>query len=165
MSGGARVAQPVKQPTSPQVMISWLVSSSPASGSALTMLSLPGILSLFLSLPFPPLDPGHVHTLTLSQNKYTENKERKRLEPSRCLSMSDAMVTGNGDETQEQGRMGGRCRPSTGVPAGIPLRKFLSQLTGTSPRLQPSGLLVSRPHTTDRLYCLLSAAAQREPRG
>ena len=33
---GAWVAQSVKYPTSAQVMISWLVSSSPVSGSVLT---------------------------------------------------------------------------------------------------------------------------------
>ena len=37
---GAWVAQSVKQPTSTQVMISWSVSSSPASGSVLTAQSL-----------------------------------------------------------------------------------------------------------------------------
>ena len=39
-SWGAWVAQSVKRPTSAQVMISWLVSSSPASGSVLTAQSL-----------------------------------------------------------------------------------------------------------------------------
>ena len=37
---GAWGAQSVKRPTSAQVMISWLVSSSPASGSVLTAQSL-----------------------------------------------------------------------------------------------------------------------------
>ena len=37
---GAWVAQSVKQPTSAQVMISWSVSSGPASGSVLTARSL-----------------------------------------------------------------------------------------------------------------------------
>ena len=37
---GAWVAQSVKRPTSAQVMISWSVSSSPASGSVLTAQSL-----------------------------------------------------------------------------------------------------------------------------
>ena len=37
---GARVAQSVKHPTSAQVMISQLVSSSPTSGSVMTVQSL-----------------------------------------------------------------------------------------------------------------------------
>ena len=37
---GAWVAQLAERPTSAQVMISWLVSSSPASGSVLTAQSL-----------------------------------------------------------------------------------------------------------------------------
>ena len=40
MSGGTRVAQSVKRPTSAQVMISQSMSSSPASGSVLTAQSL-----------------------------------------------------------------------------------------------------------------------------
>ena len=43
---GAWVSQLVECPTLAQVMISRLVSSSPASGSTLTMRSLLGILSL-----------------------------------------------------------------------------------------------------------------------
>ena len=39
-SGGAWVAQWVKHPTSVQVMISWLMSSSPMSGTGLTAQSL-----------------------------------------------------------------------------------------------------------------------------
>ena len=55
---GAWVAQSVKRLTSAQVTISWFVSSSPASGSALTAQSLDlalDSLSLFLSLSAPPL--------------------------------------------------------------------------------------------------------------
>ena len=52
-SWGAWVAQVVKRLTWAQVMISWFTGSSPASGSALTVWSLPGILSLPLSLPLP----------------------------------------------------------------------------------------------------------------
>ena len=61
---GTRVAQSVKHPTSAQVMISWLVSSSPTLGSGLMVqsldpasdsvspsLSAPPLLSLALSLP------------------------------------------------------------------------------------------------------------------
>ena len=52
---GAWVAQSVKRPTSAQVMISWFVSSSPASGSVLTAQSLePGSDSVSPSAP-PPL--------------------------------------------------------------------------------------------------------------
>ena len=48
--GGAWVAQSVKHLTSAQVVISRLVSSSPASGSVLTARSLLGILSVSLYL-------------------------------------------------------------------------------------------------------------------
>ena len=44
------MAHQVKHPTSAQVMISRFVGSNPASGSALTVQSLLGILSLPLSL-------------------------------------------------------------------------------------------------------------------
>ena len=53
---GAWVAQMVKHPTSAQVMISWLVGSSPMSGSVLTAQSLEPAsdsVSPSLSLPFP----------------------------------------------------------------------------------------------------------------
>ena len=50
---GAWVAQSVERPTSAQVMISWSVSSSPASGSVLTARSLLRILCLPLSLLLP----------------------------------------------------------------------------------------------------------------
>ena len=50
--GGAWVDQVVKHPTSAQVTISQLVSSSPTSGSVLTVWSLPRILS---SLFAPPM--------------------------------------------------------------------------------------------------------------
>ena len=53
-SRGPWVAQSVEQPTSAQVMISRLMSSSPASGSRLSAQSLLWILSPSLSLcPFP----------------------------------------------------------------------------------------------------------------
>ena len=50
---GAQVAQSVEQPTSAQVMMSQLVSSSSLSGSVLTEQSLLGIPHLPLSLPLP----------------------------------------------------------------------------------------------------------------
>ena len=49
---------------SAQVMISWFVSWSPVSDSALTMQSLLGIFCLLLSLPLP-----HSHSLSLKINK------------------------------------------------------------------------------------------------
>ena len=59
------MAQLVKRPTSAQAMISWSVSSSPASGSVLTAQSLePASDSVSRSLSVPPL-------LVLSlKNKY-----------------------------------------------------------------------------------------------
>ena len=51
----AWVAQPVKRPTSAQVVISWSVGSSPASGSILTAQSLePASDSVSPSLSDPP---------------------------------------------------------------------------------------------------------------
>ena len=53
--GSAWVAQSVKQPTSAQVMISRLLSLSPASGSVLAAQSLgPALDSVSPSLPDPP---------------------------------------------------------------------------------------------------------------
>ena len=59
---GIWVTQSVKCPTSAQVMISWLVSSSSVSGSVLTAPSLePASDSVSLSLC-----PSHVRALSLS---------------------------------------------------------------------------------------------------
>ena len=59
------MAQSVKPLTSAQVMISWFVSSSPASGSVLTAQSLePAAVSVSPSLSAPPL---LVLSLSLSQ--------------------------------------------------------------------------------------------------
>ena len=53
---GAWVARSVERPTSAQAMISWFVSSSPASGSVLTARSLePASDSVSPSLSAPPL--------------------------------------------------------------------------------------------------------------
>ena len=53
--GGTWVAQSVERPTSVQIMISWFVSSSPASGSVLTAQSLePASDSVSPSLSAPP---------------------------------------------------------------------------------------------------------------
>ena len=60
------MAQLVKRPTSAQVMISWLVSSSPASGSGLMAQSLePASDSVSPSLSAPP----PIHALSLSVSK------------------------------------------------------------------------------------------------
>ena len=56
VSRGAWVAQSVKHPTSAQVIISWFVSLSPASGSVLTAQSLePASDSVSPSLSARPL--------------------------------------------------------------------------------------------------------------
>ena len=54
---GTWVAHSVEHPTSAQVMIPWFMSSSPMSGSVLTVWSLLGVLSLSLSLSLSPLPP------------------------------------------------------------------------------------------------------------
>ena len=64
MFRGAWVAQSVERPTSSQVMISQLVSLSPASGSVLTAPSLePALDSVPLSLP----QPTRILSLSLSK--------------------------------------------------------------------------------------------------
>ena len=64
---GAWVVQSVKHPTSAQVMISWSVSSIPATGSVLTAQSLePALDSVSPFLSAPPL---LTLCLSLSQNK------------------------------------------------------------------------------------------------
>ena len=56
MVGGAWVAQSVERPTSAQVMISWLMGSSPVLGSVLIAQSLePASDYLSPSLSAPPL--------------------------------------------------------------------------------------------------------------
>ena len=66
---GAWVAQSVKRPTSAQVMISRSVSSSPVSGSVLTVRSLePALDSVSPSLSAPP-----AHDLSLSVSKINKN--------------------------------------------------------------------------------------------
>ena len=60
---GSWVAQLVKRPTSAQVTISQLVSSSPASGSVLTAQSLEPVSDSVS----PSLSPSPVHALSLSQ--------------------------------------------------------------------------------------------------
>ena len=64
---GAWAAQSVERPTSAQVMISWLMNSSPASGSVLTAQSLePASDSLSPSLPLFP-SPAHALSHSVSQ--------------------------------------------------------------------------------------------------
>ena len=66
---GTWVAQSVKHPTSAQVMISWFLSSNPASGSVLIAESLePASNSVSPSLSVPPL-LALALSLSLSQNK------------------------------------------------------------------------------------------------
>ena len=80
--GGTWVAQSVKRLTSAQVMILQFVSSSPASGPLLAVLSLFQILCA-PSLSAPPLPSRvharvhtHTHTHTLSlKNKHKERKK------------------------------------------------------------------------------------------
>ena len=62
---GAWVAQSVKWPTSAQVMISWSVSSSPASGSVLTAQNLEPVSDSVS----PSLWPSPIHALSLSVSK------------------------------------------------------------------------------------------------
>ena len=75
-SWGAWVGRLVERPTSTQVMISWLVSSSPASGSVLTAQSLePALDSVCPSLS---PSPTHAHSLSLSlKNKEILKKNTK----------------------------------------------------------------------------------------
>ena len=72
-SWGAWVAQSVKRPTSAQVMISLLMSSSPASGSVLTAQSLEPALDAVSPSPIqaPLLQPGKLRP--------RKDKERPKL--------------------------------------------------------------------------------------
>ena len=63
---GAWVAQLVKRPTLAQVMISWLVSSSPTLGSVLTAQSLEPALILCLPLSLCP-SPARALSLYFSK--------------------------------------------------------------------------------------------------
>ena len=70
--GGTWVAQSIKRLTLAHVMISWFVSSSPASGSVLTAQGLePASDSVSLSL-CP--SPAHSHSLSLSLSFSLKNK-------------------------------------------------------------------------------------------
>ena len=75
-SRGTWVAHLVKHPTSAWVIISWFVSSSLISGSAWTVQSLPGILSLPLSAPPPlALSPSPTFSLSLKINNLKNKKK------------------------------------------------------------------------------------------
>ena len=75
ISWGAWVAQSVERPTSAQVMISWSVSSSPASGSVLTAQSLEPVSdSVSPSLSDPP---PFMLCLSLSQKKINVKQKLK----------------------------------------------------------------------------------------
>ena len=76
---GAWVAQSVKRPATPQVMISWFVGSSPASGSVLTTQSLePASDSVSPSLSAPPLLKlacARARSLSLSLSKINKHEK------------------------------------------------------------------------------------------
>ena len=73
--GGAWVARSVERPASAQVMISWFVSSSPASGAVLTAQSLEPVSdSVCVSLSAPPLLVCSL-SLSLSLSKITLKKK------------------------------------------------------------------------------------------
>ena len=78
------MAQSVERPTLAQVMISWFVGSSPASGSVLTAQSLEpaSILCLLLSLPLSLcISPACVLSLSLSlKNKNVRKKKEGKEE-------------------------------------------------------------------------------------
>ena len=75
-SRGTWVAQSVKRPTSAQVMISWSVGSSPASGSVLTAQSLEPVSDSVS----PPLSdpPPFMLCLSLSQKKKKLKQIKKK---------------------------------------------------------------------------------------
>ena len=71
------MAQLVERPTSAQVMISWLVSSSPASGSVLTAQSLEPVSdSVSPSLSTPPPLMLCVFALSFSLSKLNIKKRK-----------------------------------------------------------------------------------------
>ena len=71
----------VKCPTLAQVMISWFVSLSPASGSVLTVQSLLWILCTH------PLCPSPAHALTLSLSQMSKHLKNELIHPL-CLGYS-----------------------------------------------------------------------------
>ena len=89
---GAWLAQSVKSPTYAQVMISWFVSLSPESGSALIEPAW-DCLSLPLSVcPSPPLlGCAHAHVLSLSKqiSKLKKKYFKKCIKTEMCLDATD----------------------------------------------------------------------------
>ena len=87
---GAWVAQSAERPTSAQVVSSWFVSSSPASGlllSAQTPLRILCLLSLSLSAP-------SLLTLSLSKiNKTLKKKKKKKRRPPRAIPARGTLVS------------------------------------------------------------------------
>ena len=73
MMAGAWVAQSVERPTSPQVMISRFMGSSPVSGSVLTAQSLQPALDSVS----PSLCPSPAHTMCVSLSKINIKKKKK----------------------------------------------------------------------------------------
>ena len=79
------MARSVKRPTSAQVMVSWFVGSSPASGSVLTAQRLePALDSLSPSLSLC-LSPAHALSLSLTKKK----KKKKKKKNIKKKEMSD----------------------------------------------------------------------------
>ena len=74
------MAPSVKHPTSAQVMISWFVSSSPTSGSVLTVQSLePALDSVSLSLPLSKINK----TLKKKKTKERVNRGTQKIQEAR----------------------------------------------------------------------------------
>ena len=77
------MAQSVKHPTSAQVMISRLVSSSPTSGSVLTVWSLEPVSDSVS--PSLSLCPSPAHALSLSKINTKKKKKKKKSSESQAL--------------------------------------------------------------------------------
>ena len=98
------MAQPVKHPTLDFCSGHDLfVGSSPASGSVLTVQSLPGILSLSLSLCPSPAD-------SLKMNKLKKKKKKGKQEKAAAVCHSFLRVP-EGTATQTQRNAKARCLP------------------------------------------------------
>ena len=80
---GTRVAQSVKHPSLARVMISWLMSLSPATVSVLTAQSLGACFRFGVSLslcPSPACMHRHTYTHTLSLSKLNLKNIKKKKE-------------------------------------------------------------------------------------
>ena len=89
---GAWVAQSVERPTSAQVIISWFVSSSPASGSVLTAGSLEPASDSVSPLSAPPL-----LVLCISLSKINKCKKKKKKKRKRIKRKRKSILQGKGD--------------------------------------------------------------------